>query len=800
MYGQKKHLSGKIVDSQTGEELIGVNVVVKNSTKGTSTDLDGKFELSLKKVKKRDTLEVSYIGYETKQYLIKTLPKFLLVKLKEEENTLTEIILTPDFSQEELLMDQVIENKKKNNPENTQNIKLLETEKTSVLLSNIDEETKKHKRYKNSQGAFIKNKKKGTYMLPIMFTEELYDYQKTDGDETRKLIKKDKKTVLENTDGFISDVVGNKVADNLNFYHNLVYIFDKAFPSPVSSSWKLHYEMYITDSTKNDDSSTSYKMEYYPKNRMNPVFEGEFWINNKTYAIENITAVIPVSANVNFIHDYSVAYSYAQNKAKKWFLSNINTYATLSISKDQESRKFQMQKEVSFQEPREKGAPLNILSTNNKKLEHLLSRDTLISAANQDQVLAGITSLKDNQYFKTIDRLAGMTISGYYEANKIDIGPYFDMFYRNAIEDVRINVPIRTSKNFSENFSIGGYLGYGTRDKEFKWGGNFALLLSKEKRSVLKIKYKDDYTDLARNPFLEFIQENPYSQGGGNVLSMLQFNNFNEYLLREKYLGIDLSREFNPYFKILMRTKLRRFSGNPFNPIRKAGKNLDYLDNRSVMFDFRYSKDTDFDQQFFNRLYFGGVKPVYHFISEIGNTKLPDGSTANYAHLNASFKKVFYLETIKFQTYFDVGKIFGKVPYNLMYNPQSLQGFAAGRYVYNLLDNYSLSATTYSNLHINMNGGGVLFNKIPLLRKLKIREAASFKMFYGQLDQNANAVIDAHPNLNKPQNEPYMEIGIGVSNIFKVLRLEYVTRLNKGPFYKQLGRRSALKLRIEVSF
>ena len=58
----KRTLVGTVTDASTGETLIGVNVIIKGTTQGTVTDLDGKFSIG---VTGKDEIEVSYIGYKT---------------------------------------------------------------------------------------------------------------------------------------------------------------------------------------------------------------------------------------------------------------------------------------------------------------------------------------------------------------------------------------------------------------------------------------------------------------------------------------------------------------------------------------------------------------------------------------------------------------------------------------------------------------------------------------------------------------------------------------------------------------
>jgi len=61
---QNLSVSGLVQDGTTGEGVIGANVVVKGTTNGTITDLDGKFKLQ---AKQGDIIVISFIGYKTQE-------------------------------------------------------------------------------------------------------------------------------------------------------------------------------------------------------------------------------------------------------------------------------------------------------------------------------------------------------------------------------------------------------------------------------------------------------------------------------------------------------------------------------------------------------------------------------------------------------------------------------------------------------------------------------------------------------------------------------------------------------------
>lgn len=81
--------NGVVKDSK-GEPLIGVSVVIKGTTNGTVTDMNGKFKLN---ASPGDVLEFSYIGYVTQQVTVSNASSLTIV-LKEDTQALDEVVVT----------------------------------------------------------------------------------------------------------------------------------------------------------------------------------------------------------------------------------------------------------------------------------------------------------------------------------------------------------------------------------------------------------------------------------------------------------------------------------------------------------------------------------------------------------------------------------------------------------------------------------------------------------------------------------------------------------------------------------
>jgi hypothetical protein len=78
---------------------------------------------------------------------------------------------------------------------------------------------------------------------------------------------------------------------------------------------------------------------------------------------------------------------------------------------------------------------------------------------------------------------------------------------------------------------------------------------------------------------------------------------------------------------------------------------------------------------------------------------------------------------------------------------------------------------------------GLILNRIPFINKLKLREVASLSGMYGQLSDKNNPMMNPIGLFQFPEEvglfskKPYLEVSIGIDNIFKIVRVDYFRRL-----------------------
>jgi len=115
----------------------------------------------------------------------------------------------------------------------------------------------------------------------------------------------------------------------------------------------------------------------------------------------------------------------------------------------------------------------------------------------------------------------------------------------------------------------------------------------------------------------------------------------------------------------------------------------------------------------------------------------------------------------------------------------------------------------YVALNVDHSFNGFIFNKIPLLKKLKLRELITCKVLYGSLSNSNDPEYQSDlflfptdengvPLTYALDNKPYIEGSLGLSNILRILRVDFIKRFTylSNPNVADFGIRVQLRLDI----
>jgi hypothetical protein len=122
------------------------------------------------------------------------------------------------------------------------------------------------------------------------------------------------------------------------------------------------------------------------------------------------------------------------------------------------------------------------------------------------------------------------------------------------------------------------------------------------------------------------------------------------------------------------------------------------------------------------------------------------------------------------------GQILGRLPYPLLELHQGNETYFYDPMAFNLMNYFEFASDRWASLMITHHFQGYFFNHIPLLRRLKWREVATFKGVIGTRRQDHMQELIIPSNMFTLEH-PYMEVSIGVENIFRLFRIDALWRM-----------------------
>jgi len=225
------------------------------------------------------------------------------------------------------------------------------------------------------------------------------------------------------------------------------------------------------------------------------------------------------------------------------------------------------------------------------------------------------------------------------------------------------------------------------------------------------------------------------------------------------------------------------------NIVNDKPNTINNLQTTELSMELRYAPHEKFYQGKLHRTPIPDKYPIFTLRYQEGIEGLFKGNY-NYQDVTGNITKRFYLSQLGFtDVEVEGGYIFNKLPYPLLDIPHANQTYSLQLDSYNMMNYLEFVSDHYASVDIDHHFNGFIFNKVPLLEKLKLREVVSFKSLWGGVRPENNPANDpsllqfpvngnGRPITYALNNGPYMEASAGIENIFKVLRLDLVRRLS----------------------
>jgi len=788
-------VSGVVLDEKN-QPLPYVNVYFKNTTNGVVTDFEGKFELSTSK--KRGRIEVSFVSYKTETIRFNQKKRHFTVYLKEASNTLDEVVIVskpkkrlrkkenPAYR----ILKEIWKRKKKNGLKLVAAYQYKKLQTTEIGLNNLDSIFLKKifkKGYKNAIEKLPFDEDGTNYYIPLYLNEvvtNVYGNNKT-GTERQDVEAEKSKGI--NKEGFVFDRMSNTF-NEIDIHKNNVQILKKSFVSPISTTGFETYDYVLHDSTFVNNKK-SYSIYFFPRRNGDLAFEGFFWVADKNFSITKIKMKIHKDINLNFVRKLSFEKEFII-KDDSIYLPKTDRYLgdfTL-IDKNDENKGLSIKKTTSFYNYTFDEIRSNDFYTKKIvkykpaqfKKEDTYWKNTIANSDNIETYQL-IENIKKKKEIKKITGLLNTLSRGYVNISpSFQLGQYWNTFVKNSVEGLKIKAGFRFFKSTEDRFRLDGFVSYGTKDERYKFGLEAKYLLSYKPRISVGIAYLYDIEQL-----------------GGKLLNTngLNANVFdpNALFSRGENFFLSFVNKTALKFDIAVHNNLHIGISAGHNIIKSASPanfTIDYTNDKGGINNQVTDVSTDIYIAYTpGRFVYGlGVEqrngrnlfPSILLNYRKGYKGILNGSF-NYDKIQFKYSQPILLGKIGLLiTTLDAGKTFGTVPITLLSPIPANQTFWITRNTFSLINYYDFVTDTYISGHFEHHFNGLIFNKFPLLKKLKLRSLITFKTVYGTISDKNVAINRSTITYAAPTDRLYYEYGVGLENIgyknIRPLRVDFVWR------------------------
>lgn len=657
----------------------------------------------------------------------------------------------------------------------------------------------------------------GVNILPIYIEEKLAKEYYRKNPEKRKSIELGNKQV-EFDKHFIDNeglsAYFNRMYQDIDIYANNVALLGNQLLSPIAANAPTFYQYYISDTLKQHVPQLV-ELSFFPRTKGDMLFAGKLYVTlDGNYAVQQANLSVDKRINLNFVKSLNATLNFAENPDHRYHLSK--TFLGIDFGVTDKGSGFYGERTVSFDkyvvnqtEPEAVYAGPSRVAVDSlaQRPARFLEQHRPDSLSQLERsIYKNVDTLQTIKSFQRTLSLFTFLFSGYKSFGPFEVGPANTFYSFNPVEGFRLRLGGRTTPEFSKRLYFETYAAYGFKDEQWKYFLSSTYSLNGKSiytfpQNFIRASFQRDTRIPGQE--LQFVQEDNF------LLSFKRGVN-NRYLYNDVY-RLDYIKEFANHFSYTL--GFRKLQQSPAGGLyfrsrdQDGPHNVGTLTTSELSLTLRWAPKEAFYQGKLYRTPIINQFPIFTVRVAQGIKGFFNGEY-NYTNLAANATKRFYLSQLGHSDVtLEAGYVAGQVPFPLLDIHRANQTYSYQLNSYNLMNFLEFSSDHYASLFIDHNFNGFFFNKLPLIKKLKLRETASLKLLYGGIRAENNP--SAHPELyeflrdaqGQPTSfvlgsQPYAEASVGVANIFKLFRLDIVKRLTylDNPNVAEWGLRGRFKI------
>lgn len=812
-------ITGVVVEESTGDTIPFPSVQYKKEKIATSGNAYGRF--SIKRLN-GEKLTFSAVGYQELTILIgPNTPSEMKITLKTDTKQLKGVTVKTKRSKYSRknnpaveLMKRVIAAKKRTDLANHDYYQFNKYQKITFAINDIkpteleNEKLKKKKWLINQIETCPYNNK---LILPLSVDETV----------TRNIYRKDPKTeksiIMGQSSSGVNDLIeagdilNNVLKDvftDVDLYDDQIRLLQYPFTSPIGKDAISFYRFYIVD-TVYVDRDKCFHLQFLPNNQQDFGFRGEIWIlADSTLHVKRCNLTLPKKSDVNFVDNLQIIQEYTRLPEGDWALTTDDMFVEMSIAKFLTKAiviRTTRMSDYAFDELPDKlfKGKTKVLHESNAMMRDEAFWDKYRSVEltkSESSMDAFINNLSQQKAFKYIIFGVRAFIENFVETgsqnhpSKVDIGPINTMISSNFIDGVRTRISAQTTANLNPHWFLSGYYARGWDSRKNYYKGELTYSFNKKEylpREFPKRTLTFTSTYDVCSPSDKFMHTDK-----DNVFTALKWTKVEKMMFyNRQQLSFEREEEWGFRTTISLKTEENEACGDLFfKPLSMVGMENAMIGQgkfrtTEARIELRYAPGETFINTKQRRLPVNLDAPVFT-LSHTTGIKGFLGGDYDYNFTEASIYKRLWLNSWgKIDILAKGGIQWNKVPFPLLIMPAANLSYIISDETFNLVNNMEFLNDRYASLDISWDLNGKIFNRIPLLKKLKWREWLGIKCLWGTLTDKNNPTLAANAGdgmlMEFPEGSyimdskrPYIELIAGIHNIFKIIHIQYVHRLN----------------------
>lgn len=819
-------VKGIVRDSINDDAIPQASVLVAGKTIGTLTDNRGLFEMTIPNGV--NTLVISSQGYKKKTlHISKNRVNVYVVYLEPEAITLNEVVVrkqkyTKKNNPAVDFMKKIRSTAANNDPERHEFYNYDKYERISIAINDFSSKSQNStlfKRFPFLWEHVDTSEVSGKPILNVSVKETASKvYNRRNPRMSREVVTGlnrngiDEITDQESMQTFLEDVLRE-----INLYDKDINLLQNRFVSPLSPIAADFYKFYLGD-TIDIDGVKCVTLSFYPHNKAAFGFMGQMFVEpgDSTMFIKKVTMRVPDDINLNFIEKMLVNQEFerapdgSRLKTRDDLVLEVKVVGGtpgLYIRRNSGFANHNFDRQEDESEIFKALAPRIV---ENKAY----SRDTLFWQEarlieiphNEGRVDVLMNRLRSVKLYYWGERVIKALFSGYVATGKpsfFDVGPLNTAISTNDLEGLRLRAGGMTTANLSPRWFTRFYGAYGFRDHKWKYGLELEYsFIDKRVHSrefpVHSIRFNSSYD-------IDQLGQSYFFTNPDNIFIALK--RLPEHDISYKRLNkLTYTLELENNFSVCAEIANERQSSSLLLQFDVDGKDIRHFDESWINVELRYAPGEKFYQTRTYRIPINLDSPVLVLSHRWAPKTF--GSRYEVNRTEFSIMKRFWFSAFG---YLDAiarcGHVWShRTPYTQLLIPNANLSYTIQPESFALMNALEFVTDTYASWDLTYWANGAILNYIPYLKKLKLREVFSYRGFWGKLSDNNNPLfqsglisLPAETNIADVSRNPYMECSVGIDNLFKCLRVDYVWRLtHRYPGYRV--DRSGLRIAVHVTF